>query len=61
MKKLKKNSLLEVKGGDSTPFCKGVAATDIIVGGLIAFNIWNPVGWGIWAAAAVVNGYCAFG
>jgi hypothetical protein len=49
-----------MNGGDSTPFCQGVAAVDIVVGGIIAFNLWNPVGWGVWAAAAVVNGYCAF-
>lgn len=60
MKKIniEKQSLL--KGGDSTAFCKGVAATDIVVGALIVANIWNPTGWGVWAAATIVNGYCAF-
>ena len=39
-------------------FCQGVAAVDLIYGGGVLLNLWNPVGWGSGAALIAMNGYC---
>ena len=56
MKKLSIDKLENVNGGS---FCTGfaVVAAGYAIG--LAFQLWNPIGWGGTAALAVVGGYCA--
>ena len=55
MKTLKINQMEAISAGT---FCQGVAAVDLIYGGGVLLNLWNPVGWGSGAALIAMNGYC---
>ena len=41
-------------------FCQGFGAVAAVYGAGVAFNLWNPIGWGGTAALAVGGLYCAF-